>query len=627
MFSRFGHMLFGTLRRRLILSVALVHAVLMLLFLWDVTQRQKLLILERQKEQAAALSQMLATSSAVWLATNDLAGMQELTETQTRYPELQFAMLLDLNGRVLAHSDRTRRGLYLHDLPSDPRQSVLCGKAELVDVAIPVQLAGRHLGWARVGVGQVQSSKKLAAITRDGLLYAIAAIVIGSVMAWYMGRAITRRLYTIQEVIDQVKAGNEQARITLAGTDEAAQLSAEFNSMLDTISQRVQERDLAIEQMQNSEEFLQNVVENIPDMVFVKDAQDLTFVSINKAGEDLLGIGRGELIGKKDYDFFPTDQADHFTARDRAVLDSGSMVDVQEEKIQTGDGLRMLLTKKIAIMSSKGVPRYLLGISEDITTRKQAEAVLIAAKENAEAVSRAKTAFLNMLSHELRTPLNGVMGGLQLLRMTELSAEQQEYVSMIVISAEKELALVGDLLDLTGIEAATIMAGTEPFLLRDLVQKTFEPFEASCAEKGVSLDLQIDPRLPNNLLGDRQRIAQVLSLLLSNAVKFTLQGSISVSLTMVEQSGQDLRLGLSVRDTGIGIPLAMQERIFEPFIQVDMSSTRLYGGTGMGLAICKRLLDALGGTIQVESEEGVGSFFYLELPCMVALGSAPPENC
>lgn len=300
---------------------------------------------------------------------------------------------------------------------------------------------------------------------------------------------------------------------------------------------------------------------------------------------------------------------------------------MQEEKIQTGDGLRMLLTKKIAIMNSKGVPRYLLGISEDITNRKQAEAVLIAAKENAEAVSRAKTAFLNMLSHELRTPLNGVMGGLQLLRMTELSAEQQEYVSMIVISAEKELALVGDLLDLTGIEAATIRVGTEPFLLRDLVQKTFEPLEASCAEKGVSLDLQIDPRLPENLLGDRQRIAQVLSLLLSNAVKFTLQGSISVSLTMVEKSGQDLRLGLSVRDTGIGIPLAMQERIFEPFTQVDMSSTRLYGGTGMGLAICKRLLDALGGTIQVESEEGVGSFFYLELPCMVALGPDTPENC
>lgn len=616
MLARLTHMLFGTLRRRLILSVALVHAVLMLLFLWDLTQRQKLLILERQKEQATALSLMLATSSAVWLATNDLAGMQELAEAQTHYPELQFAMLLDLSGRVLAHTDRSKQGLYLQDLPTDSRQVLLSGAAGLVDVAVPVQLAGRHLGWARVGIGQLQASKKLAIITRDGLLYAVVAIIIGSVMAWYMGRAITRRLYTIQETIDQVKSGNEQARITLDGNDEAAHLSAEFNSMLDTISLRVQERDLAVDQMQSSEKFLRSVVENIPDMIFVKDAQDLSFVSINRAGEELLGISRDELIGKNDYDFFPVEQAEHFVARDREVVSARVLVDVREEQIQAGSGTKLLLTKKIAILNNKGVPRYLLGISEDITVRKQAESALVEAKESAEAISRAKTEFLNMLSHELRTPLNSVMGGLQLLQLTSLSFEQQEYLDMISTGAEKELALVGDLLNLTGIEAGTIRIGIELFLLRDLVEKTLELFETPCKEKGLSLDLRIDGQLPEQLIGDRQRIAQLLELLLANAVKFTQQGRIEVSLSLQERLGQSLRLGLVVRDTGIGIPLSMQNRIFEPFTQVDMSVTRQYGGTGMGLAICKRLLDALGGTVQVESKEGCGSAFFVELPCL-----------
>jgi PAS domain S-box-containing protein len=618
MTNRLKQLLFGTLRGRLILSVALVHAVLMLLFLWDLTERQKTLILDRQIEQASALSRMLATSSAIWLASNDLSGMQELADAQKRYPELLFAMLLSPDGRVLAHSDGTRRGLYLHDLPTEPQQSVLNSETGLVDVAMPVQLGGRHLGWARVGIGQQQASKKLAAITRDGLLYALAAIVIGSVMAWYMGRTITRRLYMIQDVINRVKDGEVQARIALDGSDEAARLAAEFNTMLDHLDQRAAERDHAEEQLQNSEEFLKDIVENIPAMLFVKDAEELRFVSLNKGAEELLGISREEMIGKNDYDIFPAEQADHFTARDRAVLALDSRIDVQEEMIETKTGLKQLMTRKIAVLDHKGRPRYLLGISQDITRRKQAEQAMLEAKETAEAANRAKTEFLNMISHELRTPLNAVMGGLQLMTYTNLDDEQQDYLAMITQGAEKELALVVDLLDLTGIEAGTIRAGALRFSLRDTLQHVVRTFKPVCTDKGLALELHLDACLPDQLVGDGQRIGRVLALLLDNALKFTFTGSIGLFVTLLDQAGSAVRLGLTVVDTGIGISRPMQDRIFEPFTQVDMSATRQFGGTGMGLTVCRRLLDVMGGTIRVESEPDQGSSFLVELPCLVA---------
>ncbi len=616
--ERIRQMLFGTLRGRLIMGVALVHAVMMLLFLWDLTVRQQSMIREQGKEQAGSLSQTLAVSSEGWMAARDLAGLQELVDALKRYPDLEFAMLLAQDGRVLAHTDSTKVGLYLIDLPTDYRQQVLHHSLELVDVAVPVTISGRPIGWARVGIGQKLVGRKLAVITRDGLLYALAAILIGSLMAWLVGRAVTRRLYTMQEVIDQVKAGNNQARIVLAGSDEAAHLSAEFNSMLDTIEQRCRERDLAVEQMQNSEEFLQNVLENIPDMVFVKDAAELRFVSLNRAAEELLGISRDTMIGKNDFDFFPEDQARHFIDRDRTVLASGGMIDIQEEMIRTAAGPKLLLTKKIAILNSKGLPCYLLGISEDITLRKQTELALIEAKETAEAVSRAKTEFLNMLSHELRTPLNGVMGGIQLLQLTGLDSEQQEYLTMIADSAEKELALVGDLLDLTGIEAGVVRIASEPFSLRSVVQDVVTLFEPGCQAKGLSLVLELDQRLPEQLRGDGKRIGQLLAQLLDNALKFTFQGRITVAVTLLEQAGPALRIGLAVTDTGIGIPAAMHARIFESFTQVDMSDTRQFGGTGMGLTICRRLLDAMEGSIRMESEPGKGSSFLVELHCLTA---------
>jgi PAS domain S-box-containing protein len=245
MLQKIAGFLFGTLRGRLIVGVATVQAVMMALFIGDLTMRQRALLLDRQAEQAIALSQALATSAAGWVAADDIAGMQELVDAQQRYPELLFAMLTDGQGRVLAATDKARQGLYLLDLPREAHQAVLSRTSDLVDVAVPAVVGGRHVGWARVGVGQKVAGKKLAQITQSGLFYALAAIVAGALIAWQVGLRITRRLYAIQTTINRVRSGNPLARSTLSGSDEAAQMAQEFNGMLDAVAERVMLAELS----------------------------------------------------------------------------------------------------------------------------------------------------------------------------------------------------------------------------------------------------------------------------------------------------------------------------------------------------------------------------------------------
>lgn len=245
MMKRISHFLLGTLRGRLIIGVATVHAVMMALFIGDLTVRQRAMLLDRQVEEATGLSQTLAISAAGWIAARDISGLQEIVEAQRRYPEVIFVMLADQEGRVLADTNQAGQGLYMLDLPREVAPTLLSRTPALVDIAVPAMIGGRHVGWARVGLGQKAAGEKLAEITRNGVAYALAAILIGSLIAWLMGHRITRRLYAVQETIYAVRAGNRLARSSLVGTDEPAIMAREFNSMLDALAERVMLAELS----------------------------------------------------------------------------------------------------------------------------------------------------------------------------------------------------------------------------------------------------------------------------------------------------------------------------------------------------------------------------------------------
>jgi signal transduction histidine kinase/CheY-like chemotaxis protein len=236
---------FGTLRGQLILSVALLNAVMMALFVWYLTDRQQEMLLERQTEYAVALANSIATSSSGWLAAQDYSGLQEIIDAQRRYPDLQFAMILDPEGHVLAHSDATVVGKYLKDLSlfkhGEKQNRIVSRSTQLVDVVTPVVLADTDIGWVRVGLGQETTAQRLRIITRNGVINAIAAIVVGSLAVAFLGWRLTRRLYAIQEVADAIQAGDRETRVRLTGRDEAARLGHAFDAMLNTLVQRENE--------------------------------------------------------------------------------------------------------------------------------------------------------------------------------------------------------------------------------------------------------------------------------------------------------------------------------------------------------------------------------------------------
>ena len=260
---------------------------------------------------------------------------------------------------------------------------------------------------------------------------------------------------------------------------------------------------------------------------------------------------------------------------------------------------------------------YLYASARDITERKLATRDLVVARDAAEAANRAKSEFLANMSHEIRTPLNGLLGNAQLLEMSEPTREQREYLSAIMLSGSNLLALINDILDLSKIEAEKVVLEQADFSLRACFNDVVRTQRLRIGSKGLSLKLQISHDVPDALVGDELRVKQILLNLLGNAIKFTKNGSITLSAAIKQHDGSKALIELAVADTGIGIPRTVADDIFKPFVQGDSSTTRQYGGSGLGLAISRRLAELMGGSINVESTEGVGSTFRVLLPFTV----------
>ena len=248
---------------------------------------------------------------------------------------------------------------------------------------------------------------------------------------------------------------------------------------------------------------------------------------------------------------------------------------------------------------------------------------LTRARDEADTANRVKSEFLANMSHEIRTPLNGMLGVVQLLERDQLSAHQETQVKRLRHAADSLLAIISDILDFSKIEAGQLALESIPFDPELLLEQTLDLAALTAERKGLSLSFDLPPDLPARLIGDPMRISQVLHNLLGNAIKFTAQGSIRLQLRAVPTSASGVLLSIGVTDTGIGMTPAQQDYLFQPFQQADTSITRRFGGTGLGLVICKRLTEAMGGRISVDSTPGQGSTFHLALPLTVAASTEP----
>jgi two-component system, sensor histidine kinase and response regulator len=372
------------------------------------------------------------------------------------------------------------------------------------------------------------------------------------------------------------------------------------------------ERKLAEERLRVSEERYREILEQIEDAYFEVDLRG-RFQLVNPAYCRMLGRSPEDVLGKSYKSMVPPDKIAQFYEVYHHVYETGQPAKSFEfEKART-DGSVIFLEESVSLRRGRnGEPIGFHGTIRDITERKRTEQELARAKEAAEAANQAKSTFLATMSHEIRTPMNGILGMTELVLDTELTQEQREYLGLVKSSAESLLSIINDVLDFSRIEEGRLGLESIPFDLRESLGEAMKALSFCAHQKGLELVCDVQPDVPERLVGDPTRMRQIVVNLVGNAIKFTEQGEILVSVERESQgteNGEWVRLRFAVADTGIGIPAENQHKVFEAFFQVDGSMARKFGGTGLGLAICRRLVEKMGGRIWVESEPGKGSTF------------------
>ena len=354
---------------------------------------------------------------------------------------------------------------------------------------------------------------------------------------------------------------------------------------------------------------LQAIIDGVHSLVFIKNTQGQHLL-VNSYFEEAFDIKKEDVIGKTDLDIFPSEIAEQIMEVDRKVIATGEAIHLEVPIPHQDGNIHIHLTEKFPLFNKKGEVYAMCGLATDISHQKDIERELQQAKMTAEEATRAKSDFLANMSHEIRTPMNAVIGMSHLALKTELTPKQQDYLNKIQSSANSLLGIINDILDFSKIEAGKLDMETVEFNLDDVLGNLANLVTVKAQEKEELEVLFAAAReVPRFLVGDPLRLGQVLINLANNAVKFTESGEIVVSTELLEQTETGLTIKFSVRDTGIGLTKDQIGKLFQSFSQADTSTTRKFGGTGLGLTISKRLVNMMGGEIWVESEAGQGTTF------------------
>ncbi len=379
----------------------------------------------------------------------------------------------------------------------------------------------------------------------------------------------------------------------------------EYWMTLSDISERIH----AEEVLRMSREKYKAIVDNSFDVIFALTAKG-EFQFLSRAWERHFGYAIGEVLGKSSRHFIHPDDLDPWTVYLQGILLSGVSMTSPPFRVKHSDGSWRGFIANGARYTNTDNERLFIGVAHDMTVQREAEQKLFEAKAAAETANSAKSRFLSTMSHEIRTPMNGVIGMLQLLQYTELTPEQQEYIESAENAGLELVHILNDILDIAKIEAGKIELERYDFDLRQVIAETINHQALLAREKGVELAVSINGDVPSALKGDPLRVRQIIRNLVHNAIKFTPKGTVTLHVRKNDENEQSYTLRFLVQDSGIGIAAEKLAHIFEPFTQADGSTTRTYGGSGLGLTISKRLAELMGGSIGVESVEGKGSTFW-----------------
>lgn len=597
-----------SIRRQLMLGIMLVHAVLMSIFVYDLTNRQQQFLHEQSRKQAASLAETLAANSVSWVLANDIIGMEEVIQSQNRYPDLKYAMILAPDGRVLSHTQQKNTGLYATDEIS---QSLLEAPQfiqplhisnRLIDIAAPIIANEELIAWARVGLGQDSNRAGLDIITRDGLVYTVIAILVGAVFAFFMARGITASLRHLLISAGKIAQGDRQHRVEIDRVDEIGQLATDFNLMLDAVTEQGRE-------LNESEKRWQFALEGSQDGIWDWDVKNNT-VFFSDRWIQLLGYERHEI--SHDFDeWYQRVHPDDIQKTMQSVEDhlNGKTTAFHTEhrlKTKQGDYLWVMGRGKVIEKDSDGSPLRVIGTMSDISKRKNAEQQREALIEELEHKNSELERFTYTVSHDLKSPIVTIKGFLSLLETDVKNGDENRInddINRINKATDKMQALLNDLLELSRIGRLINPPETTPLaqIIDEAMQQVGGLIEQSKAQVSIQQELP-------DIHCDKPRLIEVYQNLIENAIRYKSAHRDPVIEIGVEQRGDDTVF--FVQDNGIGIDPRYHEKIFGLFERLDLT----HEGTGIGLAIVKRIIDVHGGKIWVDSDgEDRGSRFCFTL--------------
>ena len=601
-------------------------------------------------DETAILADHIAGQSDAAVMFADAKAADDILQTLNRDSRTINACIYNADGEILASY---KNPAYNHSLVDDMgRGQPFCtiNPGDIQDNADGNIYSFRAIRSAdkRAGTLFIRSSTRdLGTRLERNILIAVVGLFLSLITAFTlsfrMQRLITRSINHLLEVTKAVaRDENYGIRAVKESDDEIGALVDQFNDMLLEINRRDIDLRMAERETREKTQFLDTIINNIPLAVFAKDVRNGSRVVLwSRKAEEIFGISSTEILNVANDDRLSRPE------EDAEVMEGRRIVDIAERQVATGKGNTIVAhAVKIPIYDDNGAPQILLEILEDVTAKKEqekslrkiAEELIAArqralyadelsiAKEKAEVANRAKSEFLANMSHEIRTPLNSMLGMLRiLLQDRAVAARHRSMISVAFRSSQNLLTIVNDILDISKIESGEMKLERIVFSPEEIVDDVMNVMLPLANEKGIALSLEAPGDLPY-FIGDPLRLQRIMINLVGNAIKYTTEGSVRVRLASRAATPQMAGFTFSVEDTGIGIPKDKIDSLFRKFSQADTSITRKFGGTGLGLHISKELVEMMGGTIGVESEENKGSRFWFTVPFEVVNAKAQGDQ-
>lgn len=602
----------------LIVSLLIESMMLSTLVYRNVSQLSESLMIQtsmRLNEQETLLQSALL---APWLQM-DYATIESILEEATHMESIDYLVALNSQEQVIA-SVGFEENKVLPTLEKDPFSEESL-KDNRFDTSIDMTFSGQKLGSVHIGLSTSFYVQAREVMIRKSIIIALIEIFLSALLLLSFGRWTSQHLRKLTLGANAIAQGDYTKQLEQGHDKETTALALAFNTMAQTIQERVNALETSNEakknllhEVEHQAALITSLLDSIPDLIFFKD-KDGIYLGCNPPFAKLVGHTKEEIIGKSDYAIFDEALATFFRENDKKMLELMQSRQ-NEEWVTYPDGQSVLLdTLKAPYVGLDGKVEGIIGISRDITERKRAEEEIIKARKEAETANQTKSEFLANMSHEIRTPMNAILGLSELALHDAPDGQVREKLEKIYQSGRLLLGILNDILDFSKIEAGELKLNNQPFYFNKLLDQLKSLFNQVAQSKQISLVFDTPKQFEVVYRGDDLRLRQILSNLISNALKFTDKGQVRVSVREMQSVDSVCWLSFSISDSGIGISPQEQKRLFQAFSQANTSITRHYGGTGLGLIISQRLVWAMGGSdIAIKSQKGEGTTFSFGLP-------------